>query len=68
MTEIGRRAADLGIPVGYHNHMGSLSQAPDEVDRIMEAVDPRYIKLELDIAQYQRSEVGGQMVTFAANF
>jgi len=54
LTEIGKRAVDLGVPVGYHNHMGSLGQAPDEVDRIMDGVDPRYIKLELDIAHYQQ--------------
>ena len=54
LTEIGKRAVDLGIPVGYHNHMGSLGEAPDEVDRIMEAADPRYVKLELDIAHYQQ--------------
>lgn len=54
LTEIGKRAADLGIPVGYHNHMGSLGEAPDEVDRIMDAADPRYVKLELDIAHYQQ--------------
>ena len=54
LTEIGKRAADLGIPVGYHNHMGSLGEAPDEVDRIMDAVDPRYVKFELDIAHYQQ--------------
>ncbi len=54
LTEIGKRAVDLGVPVGYHNHMGSLGEAPDEVDRIMEAVDPRYVKLELDIAHYQQ--------------
>ncbi len=54
LTEIGKRAVDLGVPVGYHNHMGSLGEAPDEVDRIMEAADPRYVKLELDIAHYQQ--------------
>ena len=54
LTEIGKRAVDLGIPVGYHNHMGSLGEAPDEVDRIMDAADPRYVKLELDIAHYQQ--------------
>ena len=26
LTEIGRRTADLGIPLGYHNHMGNLGQ------------------------------------------
>ena len=54
LTEIGKRAVDLGVPVGYHNHMGSLGEGPDEVDRIMEAADPRYVKLELDIAHYQQ--------------
>ncbi len=54
LTEIGKRALDLGVPIGYHNHMGSLGETPDEVDRIMDAVDPRYVKLELDIAHYQQ--------------
>lgn len=54
LTEIGKRAVDLGVPVGYHNHMASLGEGPDEVDRIMTAVDPRYVKLELDIAHYQQ--------------
>jgi len=52
MTEIGKQASALGIPVGYHNHMQSLGESPDEVDQIMNAVDPRYVKLELDIAHY----------------
>src|SRR6266436_3897997 len=51
-TEWGKRAADLGIPLGYHNHMGSLSERPEELDQIMSASDPRYVKLELDIAHY----------------
>ena len=54
LTEIGQRAVDLGVPVGYHNHMGSLGEAPAEVDRIMEAADPRYVKLELDIGHYRQ--------------
>jgi len=52
ITEIGKRTADLGIPLGYHNHMGSLGERPDEVDQILEAADPRYAKLELDVAHY----------------
>jgi inosose dehydratase len=52
LTELGKRSADLGVSVGYHNHMGSMGQAPDEVDRILDASDPRYVKLELDIAHY----------------
>lgn len=54
LTEIGKRSADLGVPVGYHNHMGNLGEAPDEVDQILDAADPRYVKLELDVAHYQQ--------------
>lgn len=53
LTEIGKRTADVGIPLGYHNHMGALGQAPDEIARILDAADPRYVKLELDTAHYQ---------------
>ncbi len=52
LTEIGKRAADLGVLLGYHNHMGSMGERPEEVDRILEAADPRYVKLELDVAHY----------------
>src|SRR5205085_11964946 len=52
LSEVGKRASDVGVALGYHNHMGSLGQAPDEVDRVMDAADPRYVKLELDIAHY----------------
>jgi inosose dehydratase len=54
LTEIGKRVTDLGIPLGYHNHMGSLGEAPDQVDHIMDAADQRYVKFELDIAHYQQ--------------
>jgi inosose dehydratase len=52
LTEIGKRTADLGISLGYHNHMGSLSERPEELDQILSAADPRYVKLELDVAHY----------------
>lgn len=52
LTELGKRTADLGIPLGYHNHMGSLGERPEELDQVMTGADPRYVKLELDIAHY----------------
>src|SRR5262249_4378907 len=52
ITEIGKRSADLGITLGYHNHMGALSERPEELDQILGAADPRYAKLELDVAHY----------------
>jgi inosose dehydratase len=54
LTEVGRRTSDLGIQLGYHNHMGNLGQAPDEVARVLDAADPRFVKLELDTAHYQQ--------------
>ena len=52
IAEIGKRTADLGISLGYHNHMGTLGQSPEEVEQILQAADPRYAKLELDVAHY----------------
>jgi inosose dehydratase len=54
LTEVGKRAADLGIGLAYHNHMNSLGEAPEEVDQIMDAADPRYAKLLLDVAHYKQ--------------
>jgi inosose dehydratase len=52
LTAIGKRAAEYGIQTGFHNHMGSIGQSPEAVDAIMAASDPRYVKLELDVAHY----------------
>lgn len=52
LTELGKQTADLGVQLGYHNHMGAMGQTPDGVEQIMGASDPRYVKLELDIAHY----------------
>ncbi|MGA9041964.1 MAG: sugar phosphate isomerase/epimerase [Terriglobales bacterium] len=52
LSELGKRTADFGISLGYHNHMGSMGERPEEIDQIMHAVDPRYAKLELDVAHY----------------
>jgi inosose dehydratase len=60
LTEIGKRTADVGVALGYHNHMGNLGQAPDEVAQVLDASDPRYVKLELDTAHYQAA--GGDPV------
>ncbi len=58
MNEIGKQTADMGIQTAYHNHMHQLGETPEEVDVIVQAMDPRYVKLELDIAHYQQ---GGGM-------
>ncbi len=60
LTELGKRTADMGVALGYHNHMGNLGQAPDEVARVLDAADSRYVKLELDIAHW--AAAGGDPV------
>ncbi len=60
MTELGKRTADLGIPLAYHHHMNALGERPDEISRILDATDPRVVKLLLDIAHYQQG--GGDPV------
>lgn len=53
LTEIGKRSADFGVTLGYHNHARALGERPEEVDQVLGAADPRYVKLELDTAYYQ---------------
>jgi inosose dehydratase len=50
LTELGKRTADIGIPLGYHNHLNTLSESPANLDLIFENSDPKYLKLELDTA------------------
>jgi inosose dehydratase len=57
MSEIGKRTADLGIQVAYHPHMGSMGEKPADIERILAASDPRYVRLLLDVAHYR--EGGG---------
>lgn len=56
LGEIGKRAADLGVTAAYHHHAGSLGEKPDEIERVLDATNPRYVRLLLDIAHYR---VGG---------
>jgi inosose dehydratase len=52
LTEIGKRTAHIGIPLGYHNHLNTISEHPDNLDLVLENVDPNYVKLELDTAHF----------------
>lgn len=53
LTEIGKRATDAGVTAAYHPHMGSIGEKPNEIDRVLDATDPRYTRLLLDVAHYQ---------------
>lgn len=60
LADIGKRTADLGVPVAYHNHMNAIGERPEEVDWVLDAADPRYVKVLLDVAHYQQG--GGDPV------
>lgn len=61
LTDIGRRTADMGIPLCFHPHMASIAERPEELDRVMDAADPRHVRLLLDVAHYQQG--GGDPVS-----
>jgi inosose dehydratase len=52
LTELGKQTAAIGLPLGFHNHMGQIGQNPDEVDAVLAASDPKYVKLLLDTGHY----------------
>jgi inosose dehydratase len=54
MNEIGKQTADLGIQTTYHNHMNQFGETPEEVDVIIQAMNPKYLKLLLDVAHYHQ--------------
>jgi inosose dehydratase len=54
LTELGKRTTDLGIPLGYHHHMNSLGERPDQIGVILANADPRYVHFQLDTAHYQQ--------------
>jgi inosose dehydratase len=60
MTELGKRTADLGIPLVYHHHMNSTGEKPQEVKAVLDAADPKHVRLLFDIAHYQQG--GGDPV------
>lgn len=52
LTEIGRRAAEVGVQVVYHPHMGTIGERPENAERVLGASDPALVKLLLDVAHY----------------
>ena len=60
LTTLGERTAAVGIPLVYHHHMNSLGERPEEIARVLEAADPRRVKLLFDVAHFQQG--GGDPV------
>jgi inosose dehydratase len=60
MTKLGMRTADIGVPLVYHHHMNSTGEKPQEVRAVLDAADPRHVRLLFDVAHYQQG--GGDPV------
>src|SRR4029079_18492384 len=60
LTELGKRTADLGIPLVYHHHMNSTGEKPQEIQAVLDAADPKHVRLLFDTAHYQQG--GGDPV------
>jgi inosose dehydratase len=60
MTDLGKRTADLGVPLVYHHHMNSTGEKPPEVRAVLDAADRRHVRLLFDVAHYQQG--GGDPV------
>jgi inosose dehydratase len=54
MNKIGQQTADLGVQAVYHNHMNQWGETPQEIDTIIQAMNPKYTRLLLDIAHYKQ--------------
>ena len=54
LTELGKRTADVGIPMVYHHHMNSTGEKPAEVAAVLDAADRRHVRLLFDVAHYQQ--------------
>jgi inosose dehydratase len=67
LSEIGKRTfSEYGVKLGYHNQMDSLGERREEVDRIMDATDPKYVWALPDIAHLQTA--GGDPVRFTRDY
>lgn len=54
MNEIGKQTKAIGIQATYHNHMNQYGETPEEVDTLVQAMDPNYVRLLLDVAHYHQ--------------
>jgi inosose dehydratase len=49
MNILGGLARDFGLTLGYHPHFGTLGETRVGLGRVLDATDPRYVKLIADV-------------------
>jgi len=50
LNDLGKTAEEFGLTLGYHPHFGTLGETREGLKRVLEATDPRYVKLIADVA------------------
>lgn len=50
MNALGKLAQDNGLLLGYHPHFNSIGETREGLGRVLDATDPRYVKLIADVA------------------
>jgi inosose dehydratase len=48
LNRLGKKAAQKGMKLCYHHHMGTGVQTAEEIDRLMEGTDPQFLGLLYD--------------------
>ena len=48
LNKLGKKAEEIGLTMTYHHHMGTGVQTTEEIDRLMDETDPKYVWLLFD--------------------
>lgn len=62
LEELGKLAAQKGMKIVYHHHMGTGVQTLEEIDKLMEITDPNLVYLLFDTGHLTFSNVNPEVV------
>lgn len=62
LEELGKLAAQKGMKIVYHHHMGTGVQTLEEIDKLMEMTEPNLVYLLFDTGHLTFSDVNPEVV------
>jgi inosose dehydratase len=62
LEELGKIAAEKGMKIVYHHHMGTGVQTFEEIDKLMEMTDPKLVYLLFDTGHLTFSDVDPEAI------
>lgn len=54
LNTIGRYSAEHGVTTAFHPHTGTPVERREEIDRVLNGIDPRYVAFAPDLGQIQK--------------